>query len=259
MKAKCIFLQSAVRSGTTYLGNCLSNHPGIGVFREIFYPTLRDDKGRNGAWFAWYSEQLKTNPELVFPAKQQQIFPIFLDFLCDQYPNLPVFLDLKLEQLDWGTHSLKVAIYRPEHSFVIMRRKNVLKLVVSNLLMNQRLDEGDRSIHRSYVPEKKSLRVNPEQLVRQIHDKIGLVERYAKWAKNCGAPVFELDYETLVGEEHDEIMARIQEFIGVEVKQLRSDLVKQNPYPLAELIENYGEVRRCLIAAKLDYMLELPS
>ena len=50
-----------------------------------------------------------------------------------------------------------------------------------------------------------------------------------------------LFYEDLV-EQRDETFRQAQEFLGVEPGPLTVSLVKQNPEPLPELLENYDEL-----------------
>jgi hypothetical protein len=259
MTAKCIFLQCVVRSGTKYLGSCLSHHPDIGVFGEIFFPNIKKENFSKFSWFYWYVEQLKQNDEFVFPAAQARIFPQFLDSLRDQHPGKPIFLDLKLEQLNAGTFMLGGVIYRPNHHFIILRRKNLLKLVISSIIMSRRIADGDRLVHRDYVPEKMVVHLDPAYVIRQIRRKSQMVEDYARRVAGSGAPYLEIEYEAFLDERRDAQLDRIQEFIGVEPRKLESDFVKQNPFQISDLVENYSEIADALHKEELGYLLDLPS
>ena len=84
------------------------------------------------------------------------------------------------------------------------------------------------------------------------------------WAKQNAAhvddlfrdhPKLSLFYEDLV-ENREEVFCQVQEFLGVEPEPLTVSLVKQNPEPLPELLENYDELFEAYRYSKHAWMFD---
>lgn len=67
--------------------------------------------------------------------------------------------------------------------------------------------------------------------------------------------VFSVTYSELV-QDWDGATRRLQSFLGVEPCAIPQATRKQNPEPLAELIENYAEVESVLRGTDQEWMLD---
>lgn len=70
-----------------------------------------------------------------------------------------------------------------------------------------------------------------------------------------GHPMQTLFYEDLV-DRRDKTFRQAQEFLGVKPGPLTVRLVKQNPEPLPELLENYDELRAAYLYSKHAWMFD---
>jgi len=234
----------------------LGKHPDVQTYGEILFPTVTDPVQTEFGFYYWYLQEIRENPSAVLVDGRQRVFGKYIDWLRAKTPTKVLFVDLKLEQLAWEAGAFSSGVYKPEYKFIILQRRNLLRVIVSAEIMNKRISAGDKVVHRNYVPEKMVIRLDPEEVVRMIRQKQDLLNRYAQRPKQVGAPFIEVDYEDLSGDDADSQFRRIQEFMGVEPRTLQAGIVRQNPYALDELIENFDEVARRLKSAGFSHMLE---
>jgi hypothetical protein len=245
-----IFLQSARRSGTTFLRDLLQRHPELVVNGEILLPELWD-----GGWYDYLRKRIITDSTSLFPWRQSELFKEFTANL----PGDKVVVDLKTEELEL-IPALNDSIYgNPDHLFLILMRTNLLKQIVSELLMNHRIELGDRVVHREYVPQKLVLRVHPPEILRLMRVKHAIQQKFRMLAKNSGCRYLEILYEDLQSNLRHNLLDEIQNFLGIARTSLSGTFVKQNPQPIAEIVENFSELAAEIKGSEFAYCLSLPT
>ena len=88
-------------------------------------------------------------------------------------------------------------------------------------------------------PSKVTVHIQPDELRKILHEtELSL----AHWATLFGShPMITLAYEDMVV-ELQETFASVQTFLGLQPRSLAINLVRQNPEPLAKLIDNFDEL-----------------
>src|SRR5665213_1861036 len=134
------FLQSTLRTGTTWLRDMLSRNQGLQVLGEVLSPEV-DDLVKLDVPIRWYQflvGELTKDPTNILPRKQRDLFLRYLDMLRQYGMGRVMLIDLKLEQLE-EVDCISPVIFVPENRFIVLRRLNVLKQVVSEMIMYKRL------------------------------------------------------------------------------------------------------------------------
>ncbi len=247
-----------MRSGTNFVLNALRNHTSICVAGEILYPSLTEDWLREYGWYLFLRRKIMQDPSVILPHQQQTAFH---EYICDLHHaagRRRLLIDLKLEQVEDGVGTIRELIYQRSSSFVLLSRKNVFKQVVSEALMYKRIASGDNDVHRTYTPEALHLEITPEEIVFRIKRKIQLLGRYTDRVMATGCESLSIFYEDMLEDNGKAAFAAIQEFMGLQIEDIRSNLVKQNPLGPDHYLPNYSEVAKAVAAAGYEEMLYLP-
>lgn len=167
-------------------------------------------------------------------------------------------LDHKLEYLDnepWIARPLYAEI---DH-VVMLNRANLLKQYVSFALMHHRLIDADGSVHGNTAPKPRRIRVRPADAIAHMRHREGLTKRYRDMAVAAGVPCHTVVYEDLLAERRESVLRDVQNFLGVRPAELKAELVKQNPQPLHDIVENYDELSEAVARSDYAYTLYLPT
>lgn len=144
--------------------------------------------------------------------------------------------------------------------FIVLRRKNYLRKIVSSLIAKE---TGVWHIRDNSDPKPVAVRVdvNDLRLDRQSGPLLAHLENFDENFKRLdtllsGKPVLKVSYEEDI--ERDPLVAyrKIVDFCGLTRMSPVVRLKKTNPYPLCDLIVNYGEVREYLSDSNFAWMLE---
>lgn len=194
----------------------------------------------------------------VTPDFMKKAITEYVPWIAEKNPNKVAFMDLKLEQLE-SIDYVHPGLYRTEAKFIILRRVNLLKQIISEIIMYKRIEMSDTEVHRNYIPETLVVRVEPMSVLRRMRNKKILHDTYLQKALGNRAEHMIVNYEDLISSEGAQVMCSIQKFMGLEPINLETDLVKQNPLPLSELVENYDELRKAVAESEFAYTLYMPT
>jgi len=137
------------------------------------------------------------------------------------------------------------------HYVIFLTRKNVLRVIVSNLIRRQ--DKAHDLAPHTYT-ERSKRTVWVDNPIDEIEQRLKL-ESDAK-ASLKYMPYHEVSYEALTGDNSALVYDALLDYLEVDHLPLTSKLVKRNPYPLHELIENYDEVAKALSGTVYSWMLD---
>lgn len=220
-----IFGQS--RSGSTLLVDLLNSHPRVRCEGEIYYH-------RTPA------------PRLYRRARARHAGADVYGFKMHVHQ-----LDYKLRTPDPARFVRE--LHEDGYRFLYLRRANSLRQVLSD----QRRSQGGRTHYRGGSrPERRALRVD----VAEVMAHLELRERYWREAEALLAPyphhtvVYERDLAD--GRRHQATMDGVFAFLGLEPVRVETELVRINTRPIAELVENYEELRAAVAASPHAAMLE---
>lgn len=214
-RAQRFVLLSHARTGSNYVVNGLTTSPAIRMYRELF----ADHNRVHGQGFAEIMETLRTRQ----PRSVRVVgFKLFYYHLTDA---------------EWAELAKDTRL-----RILHLTRRNRLRTIVS-LAIAEKTDRWTRGLRDLPLAERR-VALDPETLARRL-DEIAEREKAAR-DRLRAHEMLEVTYEDLVLAPVSEF-ARLGAFLGVEdIDPRKIVLARQNPEPLAELIENLDEVADCL-------------
>ncbi len=245
-------LQCTGRSGSTYLGSLLDDHPGTTMRGEFLYPDVTADDWifyhRLGQWIA----------EDIVAAGPYERAILIRRYLTELAPTDGTLLglDLKLEMLDTDP-ALAGPIYEAATTgVVILKRANLLRQVISYELTMARLARQASPVHSDVAPARETLHIDPNLAVSKMAFLSDLLVRYDGLARDYARRCHIVIYEDLVARP-EVTLAALLAFLDLPPVDLRSSLVKQNDFPLHELVANYEELAKRVRQSRFEYTLFL--
>lgn len=224
---------SLARSGSGWMVDLLNSHPNI-----IAKPELYNLKGtvyglRN---FKSYEKRLdklrKTRPiefleKIIFRKYRKKIKAVGLKILYEKYQFLNPRL-LELREYIKRSNNMKI---------IHLVRENELKR-----LLSLKIASKTKKWHIKYNHEKSVLK--PRLSYGECLESFKRVDKKQKefdaFFKNHN--VIEISYEDLCNNRNKELK-KIQEFLKVPVKKLKSDKIKNESRRLSKAIKNYYELK----------------
>lgn len=222
------------RCGSTVLGNLLRQHPLISWDGEVFIGTYANV-------LAKYFEQ--NHPSLYLRQRRfRAAAPLygfeFKPYLHSKNINIPP--SQFLEQLS-----------SPEDNYYIqLTRKNNLRRYVSIQVSKK---AGKWNISPEEQPELTRVNLDTSKL-------LGYLEYMNEEDKELkefleGKPVLHLSYEDHILEDPRIGYRLVCGFLGIEPVDVTVHNRKMNPFPLADLVENFDEVEGALSETPYEWML----
>jgi hypothetical protein len=232
------------RTGSTFLMECLDSHPDIHCTGEIlngqpdtFAPAARGPArylikfvriARTGAWLPHYRLE---------------------QFYGRNYARVSCF-KVMYNQLA-RPFALRYFLGHPEIRVIHLARQNLLKVHVSNLLMQK------RRFLQARAPEPVVwVRVDPAKAIAAIRAAVARHKRYETlFARHA---CLNVDYESLFDGAllQAATAERICDFLGIPRQPMKSGIVKLNPESLRDMVKNYDELAEAISRTELAGMLE---
>lgn len=237
---------SVPRTGSNFLCSTLDSHPEVLCHPELFHLEH----------ICYSKKYLKSGGErFSTPQKRDRSPKSFMNQIWQQ-------------EFDCRAIGFKLMLWQNKRAFnLVLKNKSIKKIL---LFRNNKL--------KTYVSEKiakkKKVWMTPEsnlekkeQNARQLsitvkpkyfYEYITIVDKFyeslRKKLKVSNQVFLEIAYEELLGRENEAVKLNILEFIGVSEnpEYLKSNLKKQNPQPLSELIENFYELEEALKGTELE-------
>lgn len=266
------------RTGSNMLARALNSNPSITCFNEIF----------NFAFDAiLYAVEGYDGSNAQDQALRKQDFRAFLrERIYCRHPEEIGAVGWKLLYRQcWGYPGLLEHLVEDREICVLhLRRRNVLKRLVSlklaeatgvwadlpkprpQLTLAMVLRAARRPLRAATKLPKLMQLAKPRQKAPGLRVSVSKDELFKSIivAKSTAArfddlfrdhQILTLFYEELV-EHREEVFCQVQEFLGVEPGLLTVNLVKQNPEPLPELLENYDELFEAYRYSKHAWMFD---
>jgi len=219
------------RTGSNFLRGLLSSHGQIIVFGEIFKNNQSIEWGTDG--YPQKGKDLKL---------MQSDPPRFLDeIVFKKFPLEITAVGFKLFYYHAQMDDLKpIWPYlqsRKDIRIIHLKRRNILKTHVSR----ERAARTDKWADVTGSSEaEQMLTLDYDRLLQDFVQTRSWEEEYDRFFADH--PKIEVVYETLTRDNAPE-MRRIQEFLGVECRDLTPETFKQSKRPLSKSISNYFELK----------------
>jgi LPS sulfotransferase NodH len=123
---------------------------------------------------------------------------------------------------------------------VHLKRRNLLHTFISSRIAAKTNVYG---ISSADAIQKTTIVVDTDKCLRYLQDQQQAIARYDTLLRDRS--VLDVQYTDL-SDSYESTMARVQAFLDVEPRTLSSSRVKQNPYSLREIVENYDELEEAL-------------
>ncbi len=251
-----LIFTSTGRSGSTYLRTLLSSHPDIKIDGEFLY----QDPTVDGNWlfFRFWSELISKDIQWISPNRHGELCEKYFQHLAMKRGGFDEYfgIDLKLEQLyqvPWMTSS----IFDLTAKFIVIKRSNVLKQVLSEMIMQLRL-ENSIPPHDTKSQKLMKVVVDPQFVLERMRFKRNLTIDFISKLKQRNKDYFVVVYESFFNEDGSpckSYMDSIVDYLGLNQSRLVTSLAKQNPYLIIDIVDNYGELREHLFASEFEYTL----
>ncbi|BDX05400.1 hypothetical protein [Planctobacterium marinum] len=214
---------AAPRSGSNLLCTMLNSHPDVLCHHEVF------------------------NPDGIFVAVPLRDSDFSLGTLAQRDADPTGFLATLWAQNQTCSHvgfkmthkqhlgAFKHICADPGIHKIVLSRRNQVAVYVSRLIAEQTgiwEDYGNQE-----VAGAKAVKVNPGSLLEAIRFNQNY---YAELEKTLVGDVTHIAYEDLFNSKEQ---ARLQTALGLRPLPLEARSRKQNPYPLAQLIENFDSLK----------------
>ena len=144
------------------------------------------------------------------------------------------------------------------HHFVALRRKNLLRKVVSSLVAKE-----TRRYHRDRAAEAQltQLTIDPAKVEIDAESKplVAYLDDYsARFSeleeRLAGRQFLDLTYEDHVSADPRDAAGKVCEFIGLEPAEFDVPFGKTNPFPLSQIVTNLDQVAECLAPTPYAWM-----
>lgn len=258
-QARPVVLLCQTRTGSQHLKALLASHADISVLRqELFYPALTPD-----TFYGFWSARITNDPaRAIVPDAIEGEVRAYLDHLLAQSDGKSVVLDIKLHQLEelpalWP--ALRRAVERLGGWAVHLVRRNLLRSVVSEQIMHERLARAGGPVHRDSTPETIRVRLDPGWVLAQLRQRRGRDRRVRAEFGTLGDRLMRVAYESFEeARDAPQLVATISSFLGLDPpgSTPQSDLARQNPGPLHELVDNFEELSATLAPTRFAWMLD---
>ncbi len=238
------------RVGSTVLARQLGQHPDIRWHGEIFEPEHKK-----------YTRNLGTRPyrmprdplwKLRYALYRQD--RRWLGFEMKFMPQH----HLKLTGQTLADFIGALEVLRFSH-FIVLRRRNLLRRFLSGAILEQ-----TRRAHRPEAGQapRNRIRLDCERIpLGEVHlpllEAIDIVTEQHRQLDELLADrqVLQLEFEADVEADPRAAYGRVCDFLALAPVEVDIPLKRVNPYPLAELIDNFDEVQGCLAGTAHAWML----
>lgn len=231
-----------VRTGGTFLAHCLSNHPQIYCDRD-------EPLHATGIWRRVFG--------IIRPH-------VILSIILHQEGYLASMCKLQYGQSRY--FGVWDYLMRCKAKVIHVIRENALRQTIS-LMINKHVRSGQIDFHpqQSFVLAGQPIKISlkPDSVLKHIGDIVKADAEMTQRIVDSGLPHMQLTYADIVGGEGiqahcipDATEERLCKFLAVAPCPLYSELRRINPYPLAEMLENWEEIEAAIVNGPFAYCLK---
>jgi len=259
LQARPVVLLCQTRTGSQHLKALLASVAGVEVLpQELFYPSLTPN-----TFYGFWAGRIADDPaRAVVPGAIDDEVVAYLTHLLARSDAQRVVLDVKLHQLHelpalWP--AVRGAVERLGGWAVQLVRENLLRSVVSERIMHRRLAMNAEPVHRDSTPEAMCVRLDPGWALAQLRQRSRRDRRVVAEFGPLESRFLRVAYESFEQPcDAPGVVAAIASFLGLDPPESppTSDLARQNPGPLCDLVDNFEELSAALAPTRFAWMLD---
>lgn len=220
------------RSGSTWLGTLLDDHPDIAMYGELFLDHDVPEK---------YKELRRHDPEKFFlyrkksSSRRPKVTRIYLDKV---FSGDKKTIGFKLMAYPLLRHP-EIIFYCKKHDIrLVYLTRNIRDRVISYAVAEQR-DHFHKLSEQSDLKEKITL---DQKRVMTLYKRQKALSNILDFIiKKLPVQVMHLDYDDLAGHQ-DKIMGDLYHYLGVSPHQPDSHIQKTLSRPYEDIITNFSEI-----------------
>jgi LPS sulfotransferase NodH len=218
-----MFVLATGRSGSTLLTDYLRHVDGVDCAGEVLHPSLPTG----------------LRPSEATPAAGLAHIKRSLQALSAGVRGCKLML-YQLEACGLSVNDVRAAF--PLSKYVIIYRESLVEQYLSSRAAEL---TGEWKVRQGRTPRQARVTVEPDGLrafaraMRRHYDELFRLS----WLRDCSAV---MSYEELAADPSGCFAQRICPLLGLPAIEPKSQMVKQNTRPLADRIENFGEVEALL-------------
>ena len=240
------------RSGSTVLGDLLGQHPGVYWDGEIYEHRVFQPYEQRAGTIEYGQTPFSYDPVPLLKARMREAGARIYGF------------EVKFFHLDYTDYDLETYLATLRalgfNRFIVLERRNLLRKIASSIVAHQRA--------QFHIGASASTGVNRIQLpvdaVRIDRDSKPLVDFLASYTRDlarleralAGDSMLKLTYEEDIASDPGNAYRRVCEFLKLPPVATQVRLAKTNPYPLADMLENFDEVGAALEGTDFAWMLD---
>jgi hypothetical protein len=237
------------RTGSSFVVSCLNSHP-----KALCYPEVLQDLGARKQEKVL---QLIVSGEPLEHFVPRAVQPAYFHGPVQPGPGLAsVGFKTKLSdvcRLGW----LGTALAEDDFRLVYLKRRNIIKAVVSELNANRLREKFGMGVSnaRSEKQVLGPLHVDLGQLVAKLRRRIRREEMHEEFYRKYTRHKIRLHYEDLLGDQ-SRFLARLLDFLELDDQPMKGRFLKALPDRLREAIQNYQEVKHLLAGTHFEQLLD---
>lgn len=230
-RKQMFFILGYPRSGSTLLLSYLNSHPNIRCINEPL----------DGSVYYGFSNQIK-EPKLAL-----SFLKLSLTCTSKSLSGAKIFLG-QLYNLGITLDDI-VGIHR-KAKFIILYRRDLLEQYLSYEIAKQK---GEFSWYPGYNEHKRTITINHHHLESYYES---MTSDYRKLKTKLGQNSISICYEDICNKTAEQTLNDIQEYLGCDLRELKTSMIKQNNWKLEETIVNYDELEELINSPKRFLNLE---
>lgn len=214
------------RTGSSYIIDMLNSHSDIIAERELLVP-LTDSESEYNCLNSLYTKKREANISAVgFKTKLTDVYDV------KQFGRILDEFDTKI---------------------IYLYRDNIVKQTISRI--NRKRLHEDRQHHNLERGDDKlpSFSIKPEEFEKWLDETYNRSIEIHQYMHNVKRPQLRISYEDLLN-NHDLVFKRIFDFIEVESKKMKSELIKNTSDNLKDVLINYDELKGIYKNTKFEKM-----
>jgi len=228
------------RCGSTVLAEMLDQHSLVDWDGEVFQKRYRNRLTRyvEVEYPTWYLRQRMLRRKNTIYGFETKI---------DQHVSM---LRPTLHEFIEGLRNMGI-----EH-FIVLTRRNILRRHVSSLIGRK-----TQVWHRWEEPAQlRRVKVDVDDADRHHHSLFESIAYWKEQVERCvrilpEEKTLQLAYEDDIISDPRVAYQKVCDFLEIAPESVTIDLKKSNPFPLSDIVVNYGEVRDALAGTRFEWML----